>query len=281
MQKSEVTKNIIKYYAHLESKWGYRLLLKGNRHFGYYPNGNNKISFEKSQSLMQEKLVDKISLKHGLILDAGCGEGNTAFHLAKNHLFHVNGIDLLNESIKIAKGRAKKRNIKNISFQTGDYSEIDLGKDKYDVIYTMESLVHVKNYKKALRKFFTALKKGGRLVLFEYTLTDFKNLLKTQQLIWSNVCKETAMAGLREFSHGSYPEILKSVGFKNVEVEEITTNVFPMLQRFYKLARIPYFFIKLFKQEIHFPNTFFSVEAYKDIVKNKTWKYVIVTARKG
>lgn len=282
MKNNLSKQSVFDYYSNLESKWGYRLLLKGNRHFGYYPSKNTKISFSQAQILMEEQLAQKLFLPQAsLLLDAGCGEGNTAIYLAQKYSYRIKGVDLLKDSIFIARKKAKAFHLeKHLIFMVGDYTQTDFPNNIFDGIYTMETLVHIKNYQRALRELFRILKPDGKIVLFEYTLSKQEDLNKIQKEIWKKVIEGTGMFGLPKFTHGLFPKILKEAGFIEVKVEEITERVMPMLDTFNKVAHIPYLIIKLLKQEKRFVNAMFSVEAYNDLKKNKTWKYVIVSARK-
>ncbi len=79
---------VISYFNTKESRWGYSFLLKGTKHFGYYPKGKEKISMKNAQLLMELELGKRlIKLKGALILDAGSGEGNVALHLAEKFGF--------------------------------------------------------------------------------------------------------------------------------------------------------------------------------------------------
>ena len=78
------------YFSSSESYWAYTFLLKGTKHFGFYPKGKENISIAKAQVLMEDKLAKKLNLSKGfLVLDAGCGEGNVAIHLAKKYRYKI------------------------------------------------------------------------------------------------------------------------------------------------------------------------------------------------
>jgi hypothetical protein len=65
-----------RYYASLESKIGYRFMLGGTRHFGYY-SSDTYFPFPLNRSLraMEDHLLNTLGLRDGaLVLDAGCGE---------------------------------------------------------------------------------------------------------------------------------------------------------------------------------------------------------------
>lgn len=277
---------VIDYFSKLESRWGYTLLLKGTKHFGYYPKGKENLTMAQAQKLMEDKLSEKLSLpQNSLVLDAGCGEGNVAIHLAKESGLLIKGVDLLDFSVQKAKEKAEKLGLKNrATFYLMDYSKLDFESNMFDGLYTMETLVHAVNYKRALKEFYRVLKPKGKLVLFEYSIAQKKDIILEHQKITDMIIWESGMHSLPHFTHGRFPKILKEVGFKSVYVEDISLRIMPMLKRFYQIAYVPYFFIKLLGLQRKFINTTFAVEMYKFILSNKDnylAKYNIVTATKS
>ena len=77
------------YYDTLESRIGYRLLLGGTRHFGYYEPGTLwPFSLAPALRRMEDYLYASLDLPKGaMVLDAGCGVGHVALHLAKVSTF--------------------------------------------------------------------------------------------------------------------------------------------------------------------------------------------------
>ena len=71
--------------------------------------------------------------------------------------------------------------------------------------------------------------------------------------------------------------ILKDAGFIDINIEDITERILPMLRRFYQIALVPYQLIKIFGLRKKFMNTTAAVEAYKH---HNLGEYVIITARK-
>lgn len=279
---------VIDYFSNLESRWGYTLLLKGTKHFGYYPEGKENLTMAQAQRLMEDKLAEKLNLSpNSLVLDAGCGEGNVAIYLAQKYRLKIKGVDILDSAIRKAKEKAEKLDLQNrVTFYLMDYSKLDFKSSMFDGLYVMETLVHAVDYKRVLKELYKVLKPKGKLVLFEYSMAPKKylNMLTPQQqkvadmIIW-----ESGMHSLPHFTHGRFPQILKEAGFKSIDVEDITPRIMPMLKRFYQIAFIPYFFIKLLGLQRKFINTTFAVEMYKYLLSNRDnylAKYNIVTATK-
>ena len=278
LQHAHKLQKVIKYFNTVESKWGYTLLLKGTKHFGFYPKGKEKISMSNAQKLMEDKLAEKLDLPaNSLVLDAGSGEGNVAINLAKKYGLHIYGVDLLDFAVSKATSKSKKLNLQNkVKFKVGDYKT-------FDGVYTMETLVHVPDYKKALKEFYRVLKPGGKLVLFEYSMSSRENLtpkeLRTVDIL-DMINQESGMHSLPHFLHDKFPSILKSASFENITVSNVTSYIIPMLKIFYLIAYMPYIFIRFLGLQRKFINTTSGVELYKNIRSGDFWRYNIISAIK-
>lgn len=279
---SDKLRKVIKYFNAKESKWGYTLLLKGTKHFGYYPKGQEKISMSHAQKIMEDKLAEKLDLPaDSLVLDAGSGEGNVAINLACKYGLRIYGVDLLNFAVNKAIAKSRKLNLKNkVKFKVGDYTKLDFPDKTFDGIYTMETLVHVPDYKKAIKEFYRVLKPNGKLVLFEYSMAPRKKFTPKELEVADMVNEESGMHSLPYFIHDKFPEILGNAGFKNVTVNDITSYIMPMVKIFYLIAYLPYIFIKFLGLQRKFINAMSSVEGYRIIKNYDYWRHNIISATK-
>ena len=273
---------VIDYFTKKESRWGYSLFLKGIKHFGYYPESKEKLSMAEAQRLMVEKLHEKLDLEtNSLLLDAGCGEGEVATYLANKYQFRVRGVDLLNFSIEKAIQKRNHLRLKDkVEFHVMDYANLDFSEEIFDGVYTMETLVHASDHRHALKEFHRVLKPNGRLVLFEYSMCPPDNFPPRLRKIAEMVIEESGMHSLPYFLHGKFPEILGSLGFTDISVENITPRIMPMLRKFNFIAWLPYQLIKLLRLERKFVNATAAVEGYKNLAGNDYCRYNIVVARK-
>ncbi len=272
--------SVIRYYRSRESRWGYRWLLKGVKHYGYYPLGKERISIGAAQYLMEEHLAETLGLPSGsLVLDAGCGEGNVAHHLADQHGLKVRGVDLLDFNIARAKRKARQSGL-DLELEVGDYHSLKYPDRTFDAVYTMETLEHSREPDRALREFYRVLKPGGKVVLFEYTIPPDDQLTENDRQAWSEVIKGSAMPGLLLFRHDSFPEHLAKAGFTRVRTEDITARTMPLLRRFYRWAIIPYQLIKLLGKREKYANATAGATMYQAALKRDAWRYVVVSAYK-
>lgn len=272
---------VINYYHSTESRLGYRLL-KGVKHFGYYPKGKEDIPMLEAQMLMNEQLAKKLSQKSGSrVLDAGCGEGNVAMYLAEHHGLKVDAIDLLNFNITNAKANATRQNQgQNVTFQVGTYMQLPYADNSFDAVYTMETLVHAPDYREALSEFLRVLKPGGKLVLFEYTLKPEAEVTQSEEVGMQRIKqinRVAAMPAFDEFTFGSMAPKLLSAGFEQAETIDITQRMLPMLEQFYHKAKLIYRLFRVLHIEDHLINGMSAVEFYKN---QGLWKYEITTGVK-
>ena len=158
------------YYHRLESRIGYRLILGGTRHFGYYKPGT-WWPFPINQALraMEKQLYETLGLqKNALLLDAGAGVGNVAIYMAKKQL-RVKAIDLLDMHLQWARENVKSRGEgDSVEILKMNFEHLTFKDQEFDGAYTMETLVHSRDPDKAMREFYRVLKSGGTLVHIEY-----------------------------------------------------------------------------------------------------------------
>lgn len=273
------TKQIIDYYHSKESLLGYKLLLGGTKHFGFYPVNDMQISMKVAMNNMIDKLAKTLDLsKDSLVLDAGCGEGTTAIRLAEKYNLKVEGVDLLDFNIKHANKRLFSNDVrKRVNFSVGDYTKLPYPDNHFDGVYTLETLVHAPDYKSALLEFRRVLKPGGKLVLFEYTMPAQEDMGDEEKRMFTVMNEGSAMHSLPKFIHDTFPEKLRKAGYEKIKVQDISERVLPMFKRFYQLAVIPYQFIKLIGKEKRFVNATAAVTIWR---YKRDFRYNIITASK-
>lgn len=270
------------YYASLESRIGYRLFLGDTRHFAYYPH-DTLWPFPIGAALrrMEDKLAASLNLPPGAqVLDAGCGVGHVAIHLARQHGLRVRGIDVVERHVEKARRNVHRSGLseKQVSVSRMDYHHMESVEDEsFDGVCTMETLVHATDPEKVLANYYRILRPGGHLTLFEYDhqlLQDSPNNLATSM----RQINEYAAMPTNAISHpGVFKRMVEEAGFTTVQVEDLSENIKPLTRLFYVVAYVPWLFITLFHLEKYFINTVTGVEAYRGRGK---WRYVTVSATK-
>lgn len=166
-----VNRSLQDYYTSLESRIRYRLVLGGTRHFGFYEKATSwPFPISRALQAMEDHLFNTMGLeKDLLVLDAGCGVGHVAIHMARKGL-RVHGIDVDDHHIEKAKRNVTFLGLDDvITVREMDYRHLDGFPDgTFEGAYTMETFVHATDPELALNEFFHVLQPGGRLVLYEY-----------------------------------------------------------------------------------------------------------------
>jgi sterol 24-C-methyltransferase len=268
------------YYASLESRIGYRFVLGGTRHFGFYARGTYwPFPIGKALRAMEDNLVGTLDLEQGSkVLDAGCGAGYVAIHLAEAG-YRVHGIDVVNHHIVKARRNVKTRGLEGkITVTNGDYHHLDAFADNsFDGVYTMETFVHATKPEIAAAEFFRVIRPGGSIAMYEYDHVDFSTQPKEVGDSWTAINKHAAMPAYDRFQQGVLKGILEEVGFEDVEVKDLSENVLPMLRLFYILAFIPYLIIAFLGLKSYFINT---VAGYEGYVYRDAARYISVSGKK-
>jgi sterol 24-C-methyltransferase len=271
-----------RYYASVESRIGYRAFLGGTRHFGLYRNEKSwPWPIGKALRAMEDHLFDSLGLSSGdLVLDAGCGYGFVAMHMAKRGL-RVEAIDIVERHVARAKTNVLKRGLDEmIHIRTGDYHDLSCFEDcKFDGLYTMETLVHAIEPEKVLSEFFRVLKPGGSVAFYEYDHVKVDSLPQEEKKSMKAINDLSAMPANQQFTEGVFERMIENAGFENFVIRDISKRVQPMLWLFYIVAYLPYVVIKAFGLQSYFVNTMAAVETYQSGIKG-TYRYVVVTARK-
>lgn len=228
---------------------------------------------------MEDKLIESLSLEKGSkVLDAGCGVGHVAIHLAKKG-YRVEGIDVIDHHIVKCERNIKAFGMEGkVSVRKGDYHHLDDFADgTFDGAYTMETFVHATEPEVAAAEFFRVIRPGGSLAMYEYDHKDYSTESTAVKGSWKIINKYSSMPANDRFKQGVLQAILEEVGFVDVTVTDLSENVLPMMRMFYLLAAIPYMIISFLHLKHKFANT---VAGYEGYVNRGSTRYVAVSAKK-
>ena len=103
-----------------------------------------------------------------IILDAGCGAGNSGLLFFGKHLLRHDylGVDI-SSSVEVARQRFEEANIPGDFFR-GDISSLDIPDDSVDIIFSEGVLHHTDCTESTLSHLTSKLKPGGRFLFYVY-----------------------------------------------------------------------------------------------------------------
>ena len=112
--------------------------------------------------------------------------------------------------------KAKEKNLPNTKFIVGDCEKLPFEDESFDVIICTNSFHHYPNPQDFLDNTYRALRKGGRLILRDYTSSDL--------IVWLMNHIELPLAHLvghgdvKIYKKEEYREMLKKAGFRKMKV---------------------------------------------------------------
>lgn len=160
--------------------------------------------------LLTESMISQEKIPPGsLILDAGCGTGQTAALLYQEYQANVVGLELNSIMIEKAKNRFHNLNLP-IQLVQGSVEEIPLAENTFDFALC-ESVLAFVNKPQTLNEFFRVLKKGGRLIANEMTINSPLSQLEEAEI------KEFYAIDSLLFEE-DWKNLLTEAGFQNIEI---------------------------------------------------------------
>ena len=180
---------------------------------------------------IKEKLFDLVGDYSGkTILDLGCGIGVFSKDLS-NKAQKVVGIDISEKCIEYAKSR---NNSDNIDYFTMDINNINLIKEKFDIVFSDMVFNYIEDYDKLLLNIYELLNDNGIIVfsqvhpistasLGESSWVQDSNRLRFQLDNYSNVSKRYRkyFEGNFELYHRRFEELINIAIKNNFEIVEL------------------------------------------------------------
>lgn len=150
------------------------------------------------------------------VVDLGSGAGNDVFvaRAYTGEAGKVIGIDMTESMIAKAEENRKKLGYSNVEFHLGEIENMPLQKDTADVVISNCVLNLVPDKKKAFSEIYRIAKPGGRFCISDIVITGVmpEKLQKSAELYAG--CVAGAM------QEEDYMEIIRSAGFKDVEIKK-------------------------------------------------------------
>ncbi|XP_076031841.1 uncharacterized protein LOC143019750 [Oratosquilla oratoria] len=152
------------------------------------------------------------------VLILGSGGGGEAFLMARCYGVHAHGVDISFNMYQVAMDNLalqEKKVQSLVHFEAADMTKIRIEDETFDVIYSRESILYVRDKESLFKKMLGWLRPGGKLFLVDDCRINKENPPKELE----------DLIKLRRWSLNTladYEEGLRKVGFKDVRAQDIS-----------------------------------------------------------
>ncbi|HSI21072.1 MAG TPA: methyltransferase domain-containing protein [Verrucomicrobiae bacterium] len=276
-------KEIVSYYN--ATQFDYRAVWELDKtlaiHYGYWDE--EVTNFADSLIRFNEILAQKLRLDAAdSVLDAGCGVGGSSIFMAKEYGCSATGISISEQQVADAKANAEKAGLSGkTTFIQGDYLNTPFPAESFTAAFGLESVCYAEDKTAFCKEMYRVLKKGGRVTIADGYQTETPRGAAGTKMMrkWLDGWKVKDLE-----TPSGIKRALKDAGFKNIQYENVTPQVWRSAVRLYRFS-FPAFLVTGIGQLIRLRSgiqTGNVVAAHYQYraMKKGLWEYGIVTAEK-
>jgi erythromycin 3''-O-methyltransferase len=194
--------------------------------FGYWAPGCR--DHDEACEALAEKLGEAAGITAGdRVLDVGFGYAEQDFYwLRTRNPKEIVGINVTPVQVEVAQKRATELGVADrLDLRTGSATSLPFEDGSFDRVVALESSVHFDTRQRFLEEALRVLRPGGVLATTDPLPPEVpgRKSLIARLDEWR---RRRIIPADNWYSHGTYAERLKAAGFVNVEVRNITDNVF-------------------------------------------------------
>lgn len=188
--------------------------------------------------LVSKRLKDVLENPDALVLDVACGTGDLSIELQRNASAKVFGTDFCRPMLEIAFDKNEKT-ARKIPYVEADGMNLSFADANFDAVTIAFGLRNFSNWQNGLAEFHRILKRGGKLVILEFSTPVVPGFRQLFQFYFSNILPR--IGGAVSGSRGAYEylpdsvsrfpdqknlaKMLESTGFTDVEYKNLTGGI--------------------------------------------------------
>ena len=184
-----------------------------------------------------KRTVDRLELREGMrVLDVCCGSGASALAAAAavGSKGYVLGVDLADDLLALARGKAGSRGLEQAEFRTGDLLNLEALPTDFDAVVCVFGIFFVTDMVGAVRQLWKHVRPGGRLAIttwgpnfFEPVNSEFWNSVRDERpdlyksfLPWERIAQPEALRELMLAAGVSNPKAELEMGTHSLRTPE-------------------------------------------------------------
>jgi SAM-dependent methyltransferase len=113
------------------------------------------------------EILNEDLVKGRKCLEVGCGQGFVSIHVS-DWAEEVVGIDISNNSVKVANKGKQELGRNNVSFLTGDAENLEFENNSFEFVYSIGVLHHTPDTQKGINEIYRVLKPDGTAIIMLY-----------------------------------------------------------------------------------------------------------------
>ena len=207
----------------------------------YYDYLNRVLSLGIDIIWRKKAIKTLVSHQPKTILDIATGTADLAIEAARTlKPDHITGMDISSEMIRIGDEKLIKRNLQDIiKLEIGDSENLRYNDNHFDAVTAAFGVRNFGNLEKGLTEMHRVLKKGGKLVVLEFSKPKvfplkqlfnlyFRNILPVIGRIKSKDPKayQYLYESVQVFpDYENFTEILKNIGFHSTEFRPLSFGI--------------------------------------------------------
>lgn len=190
------------------------------------------------RKLVRERLQNELSKPEGLILDVACGTGDLSIELQQHAKAKVIGTDFCRPMLAVAADKNAKNHL-SIPYLEGDGMNLSFADETFDAVTIAFGLRNFSNWLDGLKELRRVTKKGGKLVILEFSAPIVPGFKQLFNLYFTQVLPR--IGGAVSGSRGAYEylpdsvsrfpdqknlaKMMGEVGFEKVDYKNLTGGI--------------------------------------------------------
>ncbi|MDP2664544.1 MAG: bifunctional demethylmenaquinone methyltransferase/2-methoxy-6-polyprenyl-1,4-benzoquinol methylase UbiE [bacterium] len=179
----------------------------------------------------RKKLVSIAKPKEGdFVADIATGTGDVAFEFARRRGVKAVGADISEAMLELAREKAKRKKLEHlVEFQRVDALNLSFPSETFDIVTMAFGIRNLPDYEKGLREMIRVAKKGGKILILEFSMPMnffarflYRLYLKVVVPFFGSVFSERSAyeylnKSIEEFATVDVVQVMRSAGLQRVQ----------------------------------------------------------------